>query len=126
MPRMPRVDELPVPAQNQIRAARGEPTEHHHAEKKRMTLLQRLANVGLGRHADEEEVDPPAEMRPMVRRAPQAQPEGRPLAEMRPEASEYAKRPVAQRPMDAHGRPMAARPAEDDHLDIPAFLRRQG
>ncbi|WGD28770.1 cell division protein FtsZ [Ancylobacter sp. WKF20] len=122
-PRMPRVEELPMPAQNQIRAARGEPTEHHHAEKKRMTLLQRLANVGLGRHQDEEEVDPPAEMRPMVRRAP-AQPEPRPLAERRPEASEFAKRPAA-RPMDAHGRP-AARASEDDHLDIPAFLRRQG
>ena len=121
-PRMPRVDELPMPAQNQIRAARGEPTEQHHAEKKRMTLLQRLANVGLGRHSDEDEVDPPAEMRPVVRRAPQ--PETRPLAERRPEQSEFAKRPAAR--TDAHGRPVAARPAEDDHLDIPAFLRRQG
>ncbi|MDF2618275.1 MAG: cell division protein FtsZ [Xanthobacteraceae bacterium] len=134
-PRMPRVDELPLPAQNQIRAARGEVPDHQHAEKKRMTLLQRLANVGLGRHQDEEEADPPAEMRPMVRRAPQAQPQGyaqpqgqshgyaeqRPLADMRPEPSEYAKRP-AQRPGEAR----VARPAEDDHLDIPAFLRRQG
>ena len=123
-PRMPRVEELPMPAQNQIRAARGESMEHHHAEKKRMTLLQRLANVGLGRHQDEEEVDPPAEMRPMVRRAAAPAPEQRPLAERRPESSEFAKRPAA-RPMDAHGRP-AARAAEDDHLDIPAFLRRQG
>ena len=128
MPRMPRVDELPMPAQNQIRAARGEPVEHHQAEKKRMTLLQRLANVGLGRHSDEEEIDPPADMRPVVRRAPQApaQPEARPLAERRPEASEFAKRPAAQRPLDQHGRPMPTRAAEDDHLDIPAFLRRQG
>ncbi|MCK0208035.1 cell division protein FtsZ [Starkeya koreensis] len=118
-PRMPRVDELPMPAQNQIRAARGEVPDHHHADKKRMTLLQRLANVGLGRHADEEEAEPPADMRPVVRRAPQA--ESRPLTEMRPEVSEYAKRP-ALRPAEA--RP--ARPAEDDHLDIPAFLRRQG
>ncbi|MDQ0510238.1 cell division protein FtsZ [Ancylobacter amanitiformis] len=123
-PRMPRVEELPMPAQNQIRAARGEPTEHHHAEKKRMTLLQRLANVGLGRHQDEDDaVDPPAEARPVVRRS--AQPEARPLAERRAEASEFAKRPAA-RPMDPHGRPAAARPSEDDHLDIPAFLRRQG
>ncbi|MCS0497509.1 cell division protein FtsZ [Ancylobacter sp. MQZ15Z-1] len=124
-PRMPRVDELPVPAQNQIRAARGEAPEHHQNEKKRMTLLQRLANVGLGRHAEEEEeVDPPADMRPVVRRAPQAEP--RALAERRPESSEFAKRPAAPRPMDAHGRPVAPRPADDDHLDIPAFLRRQG
>ncbi len=119
-PRMPRVDELPMPAQNQIRAARGEVPDHHQAEKKRMTLLQRLAHVGLGRSQDEDEMEPPADMRPVVRRAP-AQPEARQVADMRPEASEYAKRPAA-RPAD----PRAARPAEDDHLDIPAFLRRQG
>lgn len=131
VPRMPRVDELPMPAQNQIRAARGELPEHaQHAEKKRMTLLQRLANVGLGRREEEEEVDPPAELRPMVRRAPQQQApvhqESRPLADMRPEAgSEFVKRPQGAR-LDQHGRPVAARPAEEDHLDIPAFLRRQG
>ena len=44
--RMPRVDELPVPAQNQIRASRGEEAGQDH---KRMTLLQRLATVGFGR-----------------------------------------------------------------------------
>ena len=40
--------------------------------------------------------------------------------------AEYAKRPPAPRPpgpMDAHGR--AAPRAEDDQLEIPAFLRRQ-
>ncbi|MFK8250247.1 cell division protein FtsZ [Ancylobacter terrae] len=131
-PRMPRVDELPVPAQNEIRAARGEAPDHahhpHHAEKKRMTLLQRLANVGLGRREEDEEQEPPAEMRPMVRRAPQpAAPESRPLAERRPDASgDYAKRAPAGRPLDAHGRPVASRPSEEEHLDIPAFLRRQG
>ena len=54
MPRMPRVDELPIPAQNEIRASRGEPSEHHSAEKRRTTLLQRLANVGMGRREEEE------------------------------------------------------------------------
>ena len=44
-PRMPRIDELPMPAQNQIRANRGELPEEH-PEKRRMTLLQRLASVG--------------------------------------------------------------------------------
>jgi cell division protein FtsZ len=40
--------------------------------------------------------------------------------------SEYAKRPAPQG-LDAHGRPapVAAAPQGDDHLDIPAFLRRQ-
>ena len=40
--------------------------------------------------------------------------------------SEYARRPAPQG-LDAHGRPapVAATPQGDDHLDIPAFLRRQ-
>jgi len=40
--------------------------------------------------------------------------------------SEYAKRPAPQG-LDAHGRPAPVAPAPqgDDHLDIPAFLRRQ-
>ena len=46
-PRMPRVDELPLPAQNEIRAQRGELTDDH-PEKRRMTLMQRLASVGIG------------------------------------------------------------------------------
>ena len=50
-PRMPRIEDLPIPAQAQLAAQRGEapqaapPT----SDKKRMTLLQRLAAVGLGR-----------------------------------------------------------------------------
>jgi cell division protein FtsZ len=40
--------------------------------------------------------------------------------------SEYAKRPAPQG-LDALGRPAPVAPAPqgDDHLDIPAFLRRQ-
>src|SRR5674476_1200377 len=40
--------------------------------------------------------------------------------------SEYARRPAPQG-LDVHGRPapVAAQPQGDDHLDIPAFLRRQ-
>ena len=40
--------------------------------------------------------------------------------------SEYARRPAPQG-LDVHGRPapVAAAPQGDDHLDIPAFLRRQ-
>ncbi len=49
-PRMPRIDELPLPAQNQLRVQHGEaPTPApEHPEKRRMSLLQRLASVGLG------------------------------------------------------------------------------
>jgi len=40
--------------------------------------------------------------------------------------SEYARRPAPQG-LDSHGRtaPVAPAPQGDDHLDIPAFLRRQ-
>jgi len=40
--------------------------------------------------------------------------------------SEYARRPAPQG-LDTHGRsaPVAPAPQGDDHLDIPAFLRRQ-
>src|ERR1700683_3959059 len=43
-PRMPRIDELPVPAQNEIRARRGELPQAEHPEGQRKTLLQRLAS----------------------------------------------------------------------------------
>ena len=112
-----------MPAQNQIRASRGAPTEHHGAEKKRMTLLQRLANVGIGRREEEEAVPPPV-ARP-IGRPGEAEP--RVAAERRPpeQVSEYARRPAARSlPLDLHGR-APGRPVEDDELEIPAFLRRQ-
>jgi len=127
--RMPRIDELPVPAQNEIRARRGELVQEEHPEKRRMSLLQRLAAVGLGRREQDAE-----EPLPSPRGAPGApQPAterlaGRPLPrpEPRPEpVSEYAKRPAPQG-LDQHGRqtPVHNR-GEEDQLDIPAFLRRQ-
>src|SRR5262249_46036990 len=57
-PRMPRIDELPMPAQAQIRARQAEPAEA--PQKPRVSLLQRLASVGLGRREEEEA---PAEVR---------------------------------------------------------------
>ena len=59
-PRMPRIDELPMPAQNEMRAKRGEATETEHPEKQRMSLLQRLAPVGLGRRDEGAEKRRPA------------------------------------------------------------------
>jgi cell division protein FtsZ len=147
-PRMPRIDELPVPAQNQIRARRGEITVDEHPEKRRVSLLQRLASVGLGRRDQEEEgptASPPRPQpvgavapaerlagRPMPR-APEMRQEPRqemrqePRSEARPELpiSEYARRPAPQG-LDQHGRQSPVHNAgEDDQLDIPAFLRRQ-
>src|SRR3977135_4221850 len=48
-PRMPKFEDLPMPAQNEIRQARGETEDEQHPQKVRMSLLQRLANIGLGR-----------------------------------------------------------------------------
>jgi cell division protein FtsZ len=130
-PRMPKFEDLPMPAQNEIRQARGE-VEEEHPQKTRMSLLQRLANVGLGRR--DEETEPPIAARasgPAMSAMP-------PLPERKPQrtvaqqmsvnepVSEYARRPAPQG-LDAHGRPAPVAPAPqgDDHLDIPAFLRRQ-
>ncbi len=129
-PRMPRIDELPVPAQNEIRARRGELPQDEHPEKRRMSLLERLASVGLGRREQAEQDAPrsprlaPANPMPSTERLA-----GRPMprpAEPRPEpVSEYAKRPAPQG-LDQHGRQSPVHNlGEDDQLDIPAFLRRQ-
>jgi cell division protein FtsZ len=128
-PRMPRIDELPLPAQNEIRAKRGELAGHHHPEKRQRSLLQRLASVGLGRR---EEVGkaPPAAPRAALGPMPGAERlPGRPMprpSEPRPEpVSEYAKRSMPQG-LDHHGRTSAVHNSgETDQLDIPAFLRRQ-
>ena len=126
-PRMPKFEDLPMPAQNEIRQARGESDDEQHPQKARLSLLQRLANVGLGRR-EEPEAEPV--------RAPQMAPMP-PLPERKPQrsvaqqmghdpVSEYARRPAPQG-LDSHGRPAPVAPAPqgDDHLDIPAFLRRQ-
>jgi cell division protein FtsZ len=126
--RMPRIDELPVPAQNEIRARRGELAPDEHPEKRRTSLLQRLAAVGLGRREQEDEAPAPtprveAAMPPLPERLP-----GRPTprTDSRPEpVSEYAKRSAPQG-LDQHGRQAAVHNrGDDDQLDIPAFLRRQ-
>jgi cell division protein FtsZ len=102
-----------MPAQNEIRARRGEPAET--PEKHRMSLLQRLAAVGLGRRDGEPE--------PM----PQPPRVGAPQARGQSPISEFAKRAPAPQGLDIHGRPTVPvqKSVDDDQLDIPAFLRRQ-
>ncbi len=125
-PRMPRIDELPIPAQNQLRARERAESAEDPLEKPRMSLLQRLASVGLGRKDTEEETQQqrePAPPRPVpmperprpVQRLPEATP---------PEpVSEFAKRTPPSLGLDFDRPPPAQ--AGDDQLDIPAFLRRQ-
>ncbi|MDE5465533.1 cell division protein FtsZ [Bradyrhizobium sp. CSS354] len=127
-PRMPRIEELPMPAQAELRQARGE-VEEETPQKTRLSLLQRLANVGLGRRDEESEAPIAARtagpaMPPLPDRRPQKT-VAQQIASAEP-VSEYARRPAPQG-LDMHGRPAPVAPAPqgDDHLDIPAFLRRQ-
>jgi cell division protein FtsZ len=115
--RLPRAEDLPMPAQNQL-AARSAPPQPQaqSAEQKRLSLMQRLAQVGFGRKDDGPEAQPaPA--------APQTAPSAA--------HAEYMRRPAAPAPraaqgqLDPHGRQQSARQTEDDQLEIPAFLRRQ-
>jgi cell division protein FtsZ len=121
--RMPRIEDLPIPAQNQIRAAAARGDEHAGPDRKRMTLLQRLASVGLGRREDELAHLEPGMAPPAL---PPAQPQHvEPAKRSQPAPQGY--RPV-QGQLDSHGRaqsPFAPRHGEDDQLEIPAFLRRQ-
>ncbi len=122
LPRMPRIDELPMPGQRQVQAARGEIEMNDESmEQKRMTLLERLSKVGIGRRSEtpqpQAHAEPEAEQtHEPVRRAPE-----RP----QDQGSEYARRPAGRGPgMDTHGRSAAPQP-DSDELEIPAFLRRQ-
>src|SRR5216684_3675387 len=145
--RMPGIDELPRPAQAELRAKLGE-GEVDHPEKRKVSLLRRLAAVGLGRRDEQEEAQKmpapvrparPAVPRPLDRpldrpmdRAPPAPRPAMPAPPMprapEPPVSEYAKRPpppgpdplLRQAPM-----PPMPKAVEEDQLDIPAFLRRQ-
>ena len=128
-PRMPRIEELPPQTQREIAAQRGElpPAE---PEKQRMSLLKRLASAGLGLKSDAEEPAPvmrnyPRPMAPpMPPRMPQ-RPVSRPIEAP---VSEYARRAPQGMPqgLDMHGRQAPVNnSAEDDQLEIPAFLRRQ-
>jgi cell division protein FtsZ len=124
--RMPRIDELPIPAQNEIKAQRGELSADH-PEKRRMSLMQRLASVGLGGRKDEAPQPPQtAHHQPVPSAMPMAKRPVRPA--QRPAdgpVSEYARRPAPQG-LDLHGRPAPVQnTGEDDQLEIPAFLRRQ-
>jgi cell division protein FtsZ len=132
--RMPRIEDLPIPAQNELRAQRGEPTGTEHPEKRRMGLLQRLASVGLGRREDDEErTEMPENARPSfppvpprtAERTPPVMPTRPPVARPADPVNEYAKR-SAHQGLDAHGRTTPVNNSvEEDQLDIPAFLRRQ-
>ncbi len=110
-PRMPRIDEFPVPVQNQMRARSGDGTEDH--EKRQMTLLEKLASSLGGksrRAAADDDMAPP---QTMARRRPEVAQDVPP-----------SRRPEGRDLLDPGSRPARHAEAQDD-LEIPAFLRRQ-
>jgi cell division protein FtsZ len=130
-PRMPRIDEFPPHAQDALRAQQAQASPpaavEDPADKPRMSLLARLASVGLGRrdeaHHEEAERPPVRQQMPPLPERPRPAPR---MPEARTEpVSEYAKRGVPQG-LDQHGRPAPVHNHDaDDQLEIPAFLRRQ-
>ena len=128
---MPRLEDLPMPGQNELRAVRGEASAADLPEKRRMGLLQRLASVGLGRRdhpgeTESGEVHRPAQLespRPSSRPGAGRQSDSRSAADS---ASEYGNKRHGHQGLDPLGRqaPVNNSP-EEDQLDIPAFLRRQ-
>ena len=130
-PRMPEIEDLPLPGQAQMRAQRAPAPMEGAVETKRRTLLERLASFSKSRQDD------PVASQPVPRRvapAP-AQAVAQPVRANPPQAqdaySEYAKRQPAPQPrqqaqLDPHGRVAPANRAyEEEQLEIPAFLRRQ-
>ncbi len=126
--RMPQIEDLPPAVQNQLRVQRGEiapPTPP--VETRRRSLLEKLAAFGISRQDESREPAPaPA---PAPRAIPAPAPAKPSSAALHAEYGRPPLRPTATRPaqgqLDPHGRVAPRQTAEDDQLEIPAFLRRQ-
>jgi cell division protein FtsZ len=136
--RMPTIEELPAPGR-QLLAAQANPAPEQ-GDTRRRSLLERLAAFSRRGSDDShppapQQVAPsPAPVAPAPRPRAPLPPQPAPAARPQPGAvhAEYARRPQAPAPaarqqqLDLHGRAAPAQQrAEDDHLEIPAFLRRQ-
>ncbi|MBZ0214925.1 MAG: cell division protein FtsZ, partial [Fimbriimonadaceae bacterium] len=117
--RMPRIDEFPIPAQNELRALQGDDPGHGLiAQQKKTGFFSRLASVGLGRkdHDHEHMTGPEAVV-------------SEPVVDSR-----RSNEPSAPATVDKHsgirtekiaGPDSSHADSDDGHLEIPAFLRRQ-
>ncbi len=117
-PRMPQIEDFPQPIQDQLRQQMGG------GDHRRKSLFERLASFGASRQEDAL-YGAPAAPAPRPHVAPSG---GQPSSTH----AEYGKRPAApvgqggHATLDPHGRrALQQRSAEEDHLEIPAFLRRQ-
>jgi cell division protein FtsZ len=105
--RMPSISDLPLPTQHQFNSAR--PPQP--AIEQRKGLLQRLAGLGMARKEEEGY----AEATPVAVAAPEPMRRANPVAQ--PAAYQSGQ-------LDPQGR-QQPRNLDADHLEIPAFLRRQ-
>jgi cell division protein FtsZ len=152
--RMPSMDELPVTAQNEIKAQSGQAPAHGlAAQKKKVGFLERLANVG--RHRKEPDAEMPAKLEPefgqprlaslpeTAKPQLQAQPQAQAQVQTRPLAQAAAPRairierprgetaPAVPKRIEAPKSAVAevtaagAESSGTDDLEIPAFLRRR-
>ena len=131
MPRMPQIEDLPQVAQNQLRARDAQAAQSAQVapETRRKSLLEKLAAFGITRHDEEPAAKPAA----APAQPPAAQPRAYATPVAQPDFSRTQPRSLPSRAPasptggpDPHGRPSHRPPVtEDDHLDIPAFLRRQ-
>jgi cell division protein FtsZ len=127
-PKMPAIQDLPLPAQRAIEAARAQQSLAEPAAEKHGGLISRLASLGGLKRREEpapaQRVEPaamprqaapvaPPAPRPALAAAPPVERRGHPEPHARPRHAE----------LDPTGRP--APRGEDEQLDIPAFLRRQ-
>jgi cell division protein FtsZ len=123
-PRMPQIEDLPQVAQNQLRALREAQNALPAPETRRRSLLEKLAAFGITRH-DEEPAPAQVPAAPVASVTPLQRPHvAAPPEPIRPQQRAQPARPLGA--LDPNGRALPRPPAsEDDHLDIPAFLRRQ-
>jgi cell division protein FtsZ len=118
---MPRVEDFPPVAQRQLRAQQtAAPIEE---ERRPRGLLARLAS-GLARHAEPAHESHRDEPRVVVNQ-PAPHPAVTPAAEFKPQPRRMGEPAAATGTLDPRGRPVPVDQGRDDHLEIPAFLRRQ-
>jgi cell division protein FtsZ len=133
-PRMPRVEDFPPVAQRQIRA-RSAPAHPADEERRPRGLFARIAS-GLGRREEVEEFEEEHEEEIVMAAPPRAAQVNPPIqpAPAPAQPSEFAKQPQPRRmgeqaaaagTLDPRGRPVPVDPSREEHLEIPAFLRRQ-
>jgi cell division protein FtsZ len=133
---MPNVEELPVVAQNALKAKSGEaPPLGLAAQKRKVGFLERLASVGRGRKDVDAEMPGKREPdfglerslpEPAKAQAPAAAKSvriERPRSEV--QVASVPKRVEAQTRLASAGLDEAQLESRDDDLEIPAFLRRR-